>query len=129
MFVNFPKKIPDRPIRRQQLRRPFLRKRIPAEALVLHRDRFRSVHRTGPDKVENDPAFRVSGFDQNGGECADDWRDILPRESEFLQNPQPRDYRYLGSCDTGYLEEASIEISTDAPAPFELAALAINAKG
>ena len=73
--------------------------------------------------------FRVSGFDQNGGECADDWRDILPRESEFLQNPQPRDYRYLGSCDTGYLEEASIEISTDSPAPFELAALAINAKG
>lgn len=73
--------------------------------------------------------FRIVGFNQNGDEALDDWREILSRESEFLQNPQPRDYRYTGTCDTGYLEEGSIEISTDFPAPFELTAIGINAKG
>ena len=73
--------------------------------------------------------FRVVGFNKNGDECSDDWRDILPRESEFLQPIQPRDYRYIGSCNTGYLEEGSIEISTSSPAPFELTAIGINAKG
>ena len=73
--------------------------------------------------------FRISGFDQNSNPCADQWRNILPLESEFLQNPSPRDCRFCGSCDTGYLEEASIEISSDSPAPFEIAAIGINAKG
>lgn len=73
--------------------------------------------------------FRISGFDQNSNPCADQWRNILPLESEFPQNPSPRDCRFCGSCDTGYLEEASIEISSDSPAPFEIAAIGINAKG
>ena len=73
--------------------------------------------------------FRISGIDQRGEAFADGWRDILPREGEFLQDAAPRDYRYTGSCDTGYLEEGSIEISTDSPAPFELAAIGIKAKG
>lgn len=73
--------------------------------------------------------FRVAGFNQNGDADKGEWRDILPREKEFLNAPTPRDYRYTGAADAGYLEEGSIEISTDEEAPFELTAIAINAKG
>lgn len=73
--------------------------------------------------------FRIVGFNLNGDETADEWRNILPRESEFLQEAKPRNYRYVGACDVGYLEEGSIEISTDETAPFELTAIGIKAKG
>lgn len=73
--------------------------------------------------------FRIVGFDQNGDECEDEWRSILPREIEFLKEVKPRNYRYVGACDTGYLEEGAIEVSTNEVAPFELTAIGIKAKG
>ncbi len=72
--------------------------------------------------------YRIVGVDQNGDDCTDDWRDILPRENELFQQPKPRDYRFCGSCDTGYLQEGSIEISTNEDAPFELTAIGLNAR-
>ncbi len=74
--------------------------------------------------------LRVSGFDQNGDAVSDDWQDVRPRESEvFAADASPRDYRYTGASDCGYLEEAAIEIESDGCAPFEVAAIAVKAKG
>lgn len=73
--------------------------------------------------------FRMVGFNRNGDADGDEWRDILPREGEFLRPPARRDYRYTGAVDAGYLEEASVEISSDEEAPFELTAIGLNAKG
>ena len=73
--------------------------------------------------------FRVVGFDANGDAAGDEWRNILPKEEEFPLPLAPRDYRYAGAVDTGYLEEAAIEVSASDAAPFELTAIGINAKG
>ena len=76
--------------------------------------------------------YRVVGFNPNGDEFADTWQPIVPREDEVIAELDgeisPRDYRFTGLCDTGYLEEASVEISTDEKAPFELVAIGAKVK-
>ena len=72
--------------------------------------------------------YRISGIDQNGDAFADDWQEISPRENEVFIKSSPRDYRFTGSCDTGYLEEGSIEIESDKEAPFELTAISAKIK-
>lgn len=72
--------------------------------------------------------LRVEGFDQNGDVAEIDSINIFPRESEFLQPPKARDYRFNGVCDTGYLEEGSVVVETEDAMPFELTAIGIKAK-
>ena len=74
--------------------------------------------------------YRVVGFGSDGEFKQDQWRDFLLQESEVFNDKRlPRDWRYKGEVDIGYLEEASIEIECDTQSGFNLCALAIKAEG
>jgi len=72
--------------------------------------------------------YRLVGWSADGErlEEAKDWRKITSRSADLLAMPLPRDYRFIGTCDSGYLEEVSIEIETTEPAPFTLCAMAVK---
>ena len=72
---------------------------------------------------------RLVGLDENGDAKCDDWEKIRPRERELFKAPVPRDYIYTKDCDAGFLEEGALEVRTDAPAPFVLCAIGLNARG
>nr|DAR29694.1 MAG TPA: stabilization protein [Caudoviricetes sp.] len=76
--------------------------------------------------------YRVVGFDKNGDWNPDDWNPIVPRESELmgelLGTKTPRDYRFTGACDSGFLEEGAIELKTTETAPFTLCAIGAKIK-
>lgn len=74
--------------------------------------------------------YRITGFDQNGDEFSDDWREISPRETEVFNDAvSSRDYRFTGICNTGYLDEGTVELSTDSSHPLELLSIGIKATG
>lgn len=75
--------------------------------------------------------YRLNGYTANGErfENESDWRNIATKSSDLLANPAPKNYRFVGNCDSGFLEECSIEIKTDEPAPFTLCAIAVKAGG
>ena len=73
--------------------------------------------------------FRLKGFNCAGEPLEDDshWRNLAIKSSNIEHDPIPRDYRFTGNCQSGYLEECSIEIKTDERAPFTLCAIALKA--
>lgn len=75
--------------------------------------------------------YRLSGWsaDMERLEDKNDWRDITMKNADILANPSPRDYRFFGNCNSGFLEEAAIEVKTDEPSPFTLCAMAVKAEG
>lgn len=75
--------------------------------------------------------YRLSGWsaDMEHLEDENDWRGITMKNADILANPAPRDYRFFGNCNSGFLEEASIEVKTDEPSPFTLCAMAVKAEG
>ena len=76
--------------------------------------------------------YRIIGFDNNGDWNPDKWRPIVPRESELMNELSdiriPRDYRFTGSCDSGFMEECAIEVKSREPAPFTLCAIGAKIK-
>ena len=75
--------------------------------------------------------YRLSGWsaDMERLEDKNDWRDITMKNADIMANPSPRDYRFFGNCNSGFLEEAAIEVKTDEPSPFTLCAMAVKAEG
>lgn len=75
--------------------------------------------------------YRLKGFNDAGEGLAreQDWRNLAMRNGNIPSVPTPRTYRFTGSCDSGYLEECSIEVKTDENAPFTLSAIAVKAGG
>ena len=75
--------------------------------------------------------YRLKGFNDAGEPLDDerDWRNLAMRSGDILGNPAPKSYRFTGNCQSGYLEECSIEVKTDERAPFTLCAIAVKAGG
>ena len=75
--------------------------------------------------------YRLKGFNDAGEPLDDerDWRNLAMRGGDILGNPAPKSYRFTGNCQSGYLEECSIEVKTDERAPFTLCAIAVKAGG
>lgn len=75
--------------------------------------------------------YRLRGFNEAGEEVVreDDWRNLAARGNDVNAYPIPQSYRFTGNCQNGYLEECSIEVKTDEPAPFTLCAIAVKAGG
>ena len=75
--------------------------------------------------------YRLKGFNDAGEPLDDerDWRNLAMRNGDILGRPAPKSYRFTGNCQSGYLEECSIEVKTDEAAPFTLCAIAVKAGG
>ncbi len=75
--------------------------------------------------------YRLKGFNDAGEPLDDerDWRNLAMRSGDILGRPAPQSYRFTGNCQSGYLEECSIEVKTDEAAPFTLCAIAVKAGG
>jgi hypothetical protein len=74
--------------------------------------------------------YRVVGYNSDGEFKKDQWRELRTNESElFDEDMSPRDWRYKGEVDIGFLEEASIEIECKENSGFNLCALAGKAEG
>ena len=75
--------------------------------------------------------YRLKGFNDAGEPLDDerDWRNLAMRSGDILGRPAPKSYRFTGNCQSGYLEECSIEVKTDEAAPFTLCAIAVKAGG
>lgn len=75
--------------------------------------------------------YRLKGYNDAGEPLDDegDWRNLAMRIGDILGNPAPKSYRFTGNCQSGYLEECSIEVKTDERAPFTLCAIAVKAGG
>jgi hypothetical protein len=71
--------------------------------------------------------YRVVGYNMDGEYKEDEWKDILFKEDDiFAEKIKPRDVRFRGYTSVGVLEEASVEIVADYPAPFNLCAIGIK---
>ena len=70
--------------------------------------------------------YRVVGYNMDGEYKEDEWKDILFKEDEIFAEKKPRDVRFRGYTSVGVLEEASVEIVADYPAPFNLCAIGIK---
>ena len=74
--------------------------------------------------------YRVVGYNENGDAVEPEFREIQPRENEiFDTSNKVRDYRFSGVVRSGNLEEASIELRTNKPAPFEITAIGADIRG
>ena len=70
--------------------------------------------------------YRLVGYNMDGEYKEEEWHDILFKEDEIFADKKPRDVRFRGYTSLGVLEEASVEIKADYPAPFNLCAIGIK---
>ncbi len=73
--------------------------------------------------------YRLVGWTTDGKpfKHEEDWRRIRMGGDVLPGKPTPKDYRFMGNCDSGFLEEASIEVRTSEASPFTMCAMALKA--
>nr|DAL85802.1 MAG TPA: stabilization protein [Caudoviricetes sp.] len=69
---------------------------------------------------------RISGLDTRGNELRSTWHDCMQRSAYLEASPVLADYKAEIKANSGYAEEAAVEISTDEEAPMTLLGIAVR---